>query len=242
MTSTRDPAMNRPTTPPRRAAGFTLLELSIALIVIGMLISMAKVGGDLMRQSTYVKLINDFIFIGGWHNAYGSYTVSQGHVLLDDPASPTGLVNEDGDAVCGNDLVSAMLAAGVSLPSGRGVGFETHYGYQDSNGNPQDMEVCFQALDWAVPDGAIGSYRKDTHNVMILTRVTPDLARMIDAQKDGLVDARFGCVREEQYADRADITSSRTWSMTNAQAWGGGAATDESQIDVLTVHVSMDCN
>ncbi|WP_198015480.1 type II secretion system protein [Marichromatium purpuratum] len=227
--------MNRPTTPPRRAAGFTLIELSIALIVIGMLISMAKVGGDLMRQSTYVKLINDFIFIGGWHNAYGSYTVGQGHVLLDDPASPTGLVNQDGDAVCREDLVSAMLAAGVSLPSGRGVGFETHYGYQDSNGNPQDMEVCFQALDWAVPDGAIGSYRKDTHNVMILTRVTPDLARMIDAQKDGLVDARFGCVREEQYADRDDITSSRSWSLDNNTV-------DEAQIATLTVHVSMDCN
>lgn len=234
MTSTRDPAMNRPTTPPRRAAGFTLLELSIALIVIGMLISMAKVGGDLMRQSTYVKLINDFIFIGGWHNAYGSYTVGQGHVLLDDPASPTGQVNEGGDAVRREDLVSAMLAAGVSLPSGRGVGFETHYGYQDSNGNPQDMEVSFQALDWAVPDGAIGSYRKDTHNVMILERVTPDLARMIDAQKDGLVDARFGCVRQKGKA--AETTAeSKTWSVDDT-------ATDEAQIATLTVYVSMDCN
>nr|WP_246221648.1 prepilin-type N-terminal cleavage/methylation domain-containing protein [Marichromatium bheemlicum] len=223
---------SRPNSP--RQYGFTLIELSVVIIVIGILISMVKVGGDLMRQSAYVKLINDFIFIGGWHNAYGSYQVDQGHVLLDDPDSPTKHINRGGAAVKGKELINAMLAAGVSLPSGRGVGFETHYGYLDSNGNPQDIEVSFQALDWAVPDGAIGSYRVDTHNVMILERVTPDLARMIDAQKDGLVDARFGCVRQKGTA--AETTAaSKTWSLDNT-------ATDEAQIATLTVYVSMDCN
>lgn len=218
-----------------RAAGFTLVELSLVLVVIGLLLGAIKIGGDLQRQASYIRLISSHL--SGWQDAYASFSGSQGYVVGGDADNPTTVDGADDksnpDEVCGSDLTAAMLNAGVSLPTGRGVGSEDRYGYLDSNGNPQDLQVCFRNVDWAVPDGA-NTYKVERKNVMVIKYVTPDLARMIDANIDGLVDARFGDIR---HPDFADVTNghSQSWPKTNLDRFDGGAATNESQIAVMEV-------
>ena len=88
-----------------------------------------------------------------------------------------------------------MYAAGVRMPTGRAEGFESQFGFLDSNGNPQDLEVCFAYVKWLVPGATAGQYVVQQRNVMILRRMTPDLARMIDSVVDGQADAQFGSFR-----------------------------------------------
>ena len=49
-----------------------------------------------------------------------------------------------------------MRKSGISLPPGRGEGMEDRYAYLDNNGNPQEVQICFQwnkpgTLCWRVP-------------------------------------------------------------------------------------------
>ena len=147
----------------------------------------------------------------------------------------------DDSELCSLDLRNAMYAAGVTMPQGRSEGFETHYGYLDSNGNPQDVSACFENVAWSVPGSSAGSYVVQRKNVLVLEGLTPDLARMLDSLVDGNADARFGSFREESQA-ALTTTSSEEWSLGSGVAYGSATATnlDESQIATLTAYYLMD--
>lgn len=219
-----------------RNRGFTLVEISIVLIVIGLIISAVSLGRDLQRNASYQQL--NAAFVQGWVNAYQNYYNSQGIVLGDDPASPTSRVNEGGAMMCDNDVVTEMQQAGVQTPTGRGPGNETVYAYLDSSGIPQQAEVCFANVDWTIPDG-FGGFLVRERNVMILTGITPDLARRLDSQIDGRSDARFGSFRENTLAASTSGTS-QAWSKDNTDLMSIGAgAVDEAQIAVLSAYYLM---
>jgi hypothetical protein len=133
-----------------------------------------------------------------------------------------------------------MYAAGVRMPTGRAEGRETEYAYLDSNGNPQALEVCMQYVDWSVPGSSAGVYVVQQRNVLVLKRLTPDLARLIDASLDGQADARFGSVRENVFASLTD-TLSREWSKNNRMNYSDtNDNRDESQVAVVTAYYLLD--
>ena len=123
----------------RRQLGFSLLELSVVLIVIGLLLGAVAVGRDLQRSAANQRLSTDFI--QGWQLAYEAYFNGVGRPPGDNPANPTGRVNGDvtpaGSELCGATMINAFLAAGIRVPTGRTEGQEDRYVYLDSNGNPQ---------------------------------------------------------------------------------------------------------
>ena len=94
------------------------------------------------------------------------------------PAAQYGVTAQSGEEFALRDL---MLKAGITLPPGRGQGLEDRYVYLDTNGNPQEVQICFQ---WNKPKTASGS-----GNIMVLTGLTPDLARALDQAIDGKPDA-----------------------------------------------------
>jgi prepilin-type N-terminal cleavage/methylation domain-containing protein len=225
--------MKNHTSIPSRQAGFSMVELSLVLVVIAIIIGAVTMGADLQRNATYQKISTGFV--RGWQLSYLSHTEKINVVPGDSQTSPTGFVNQnDGSELCETGLRNAMYAAGVEMPTGRGEGRETHFGYLDSNGNPQDVEVCFKAIAWSVPGATAGTYVTQTKNVMIIKRVTPDLARMIDGMIDGVPDAQFGKIRQLPLVTTA---TSKEWDRNNTYAYGGGATNlDESQVDVVTVY------
>lgn len=222
-----------------RQGGFTLLELSIALIVVALIISALSVGGDLQRNATYQRLATSFV--RGWQLAYLEYEDSVGVVPGDSQTSPTGMIDGAEDSpLCEDDLRDLMYAAGVSMPQGRAEGFETHFGYRDSNGNPQDVALCMSNVTWSQTGSSAGLYVTRQHNVLILTGLTPDLARMLDALIDGTPDARFGNFREAAQADSTD-SSGQEWSLDNRYDYDGNFTNeDESQVATLTAYYLMD--
>lgn len=232
--------MNRQDTgapvPPASQRGFTLVEISVVLIVIGLIVSAVSLGRDLQRNAGYQAVQSTFI--QSWTTAYQNYHDRVGVVVGDDAGNPTGEVNEGGAAYCNQDLVRDLQQAGVQTPGGRGPDSETRFAYQDANGNPQEVEVCFESRQWSIPDGS-GGFVLRQRNVMVIDGLAPDLARYLDARLDNRVDARFGQLREDSLSNDTAGTQ-QDWSLNAQAVYGGGTADgDEHQLATLTAHYLM---
>lgn len=223
--------------------GFTLIELSVVLVIIGLIIGAVAIGKDVQRSAVYQRISSDYV--QGWAMAYDRYYDGTGHPPGDSASAPTGMVNGASNSpLCGLALVNAMQAAGVEMPAGRAEGSANLYAYLDSNGNPQQLEVCFSNVSWSEPGATSGSYTSYTRNVMWLQNVTPALANMIDNSFDSLVDARFGKFREVSQANNTSAgvvgvpwSKDERWAYSDATA--PSEAMDESQVGLEFAYLKM---
>ncbi len=226
----------------QKMQGFTLVEMSIVLVVIGLIIGAVSIGKDLQRNAVYQQISSNFV--QGWSQAYQDYFNKTGIVIGDSASGPTLKVNGASSTdplpeVCSSELYEFMDAAGIRMPAGRAEGIEDAFVYLDSNGNPQQTTVCFQNVDWSIPSTG-GAYVARTRNVMVIKSLTPDLARFLDSQIDGKMDARFGSFREDSQAGET-TTASADWSVDNRSAYDETTNTnlDESQVAVVTGYYLM---
>ncbi|MGB2130993.1 MAG: type II secretion system protein, partial [Marinobacterium sp.] len=159
--------------------GFTLMEMALVLVVIGLILGAVSLGRGVQRNAVYQNITSDFV--QGWVIAYDSYYTGNNHPPGDDPSNPSAKVNNAKDSeLCGTDLKDTFLAAGIQLPQGRAEGAENLFVYQDVNGNPHQLEVCFVNADWHEPGNSSGDYVLRERNQLILKGVVPSLARYVD--------------------------------------------------------------
>ncbi|MDG6348489.1 prepilin-type N-terminal cleavage/methylation domain-containing protein [Luteimonas sp. 8-5] len=250
-------------------SGFTLVEMAVVLVIIGVILGAVMIGRDVQRNAEYTRIKQKFV--DQWVVAYNTYGQRLGAPVGDSQVAPQLMVNganfgsiSGGDmtsatepkAICGNPAPAAttgftrgaetdakfilrdlMLKAGISLPPGRGEGLEDRYVYLDTNGNPQEIQVCFQ---WNKPGTTSGS-----GNVMVLTGLTPDLARALDQAIDGAPDARNGAFRQMGVA-AGTANEGVPWLGNNTNSFGqtgtddaDAAATDADQVVTLVAHYKM---
>ncbi len=229
--------------------------MAIVLVIIGAILGAVMIGRDAQRNAEYLKIRQ--AFVNQWAVAYNSYVQRYGVPIGDNRQAPRLMVNGQqytgalgGDltgvsppgAICerslgrrmtrplaaGVSLRQEMLQAGIELPQGRGIGMEDRYVYLDTNGNPQELQVCFQ---WNPP-----GTRSGTGNVMVVSGLTPDLARSLAAGIKGNADANSGSFRQEAVSAGAGATAGLDWIGDNTQAYSGSSGpTVDREAQVLTV-------
>ena len=264
--------VRKPQRAARKQAGFTLVEMSVVLLVIGLILGAVSIGKDLQRDAEYIKIKQKFV--DPWAAAYNSYFMRAGVVLADSQVAPSFMVNgatafagtsgSTGDttgltepaAVCDSATINLTARAtavatlydemdkhGVRMPAGRAEGKEARYVYLDSNGNPQEIQVCFQ---WNKP----GTW-SNSGNVMVISGLTPDLARALDQMIDGKADAREGMFRQSTVLNGTPGGAGVEWAANNtniqiaARTGGTSAAVldadrkDEDQVLTVIAHYKM---
>jgi prepilin-type N-terminal cleavage/methylation domain-containing protein len=256
--------------------GFTLVELAVVLAVIGLIIGAVAIGKDVQRNAEYTKIKNKFVdqweqAYNQYYQRTGvvvgdsqveprimvngrSYTpaaagdpVSGGNMTAAVEPAPVcsrnpevGATRDDNpfDAAA-NNLRLYMTQAGIRMPPGRAEGQEDLYVYTDTNGAPQEVQVCFQWNRPTTPEGA--------GNVMVITGLTPDLARMLDQMIDGKPDAREGRFRQRGVDNSTNNAPGAQWAANNTFGRGAGAPSDtgtgktrdEEQVLTLTAIYKM---
>jgi prepilin-type N-terminal cleavage/methylation domain-containing protein len=227
----------------RGQQGFTLIELGITLLVIGLLLGAAAIGRDLQRTAANQRISTDFV--QGWQLAYEAYVNGVGYPPGDSATNPTGRVNgataPAGTQLCDAAMINTFLAAGVRLPEGRTNGSPDRAVYLDSNGNPQEVKVCFQSVAWAEPGASLGTFNSRPRNAMVLTGVTFSFVAMLDQQIDGRADARFGRLRDVTLANATSTTTGTIWPLDDRMTFGTTVANtrDEDQVAITTALFQM---
>ncbi|MGE0099772.1 MAG: type II secretion system protein [Hydrogenophaga sp.] len=229
---------------PQRQGGFTLVEMAVVLVIIGVILGAVMIGRDAQRNAEYLRIRQTFV--NQWAVAYNSYVQRTGVPPGDNLAAPTLMVNGAvAAAVPGNSpgslcetaappggaaattltMRALFLGMGIELPNGRGLGFEDRYVYLDTNGLPQNLQVCFR---WD-PSGTLSG----AGNLMVISGLTPDLAQSLDAAIDGQVAANRGSFRE------AIAAPGLTWSVNNTQTAAGAAGSRDQTVATVTAHYKM---
>ena len=250
----------------QKQRGFTLVEMSIVVVIIGLILGAVSIGKDLQRDAEYAKVKQKFV--DQWVQAYNTFYERSGVVIGDDQTAPQLMVNGEtyntGTTVSGGNMAlvtgptaicqgssapgipapvatnlglhAYMDGLGIRMPPGRAEGQEDRYVYLDSNGNPQEIQVCFQ---WNNPTTVSGS-----GNVMVITGLTPDLARKLDQMVDGKADAREGMFRQLQVDGSGFGGAGLEWEGNNtivftADRDSTGDNKDEDQVLTLVAHYKM---
>ena len=128
----------------RDEEGFTLIEMAIVLIIIGIIIGAVVKGKDVMKSAEQKRLYSTFL--REWQVAYNNYYDRTGWILGDDVDAN----NTTRNGQCGNGTtaVAANLDAqlqnvGLKAPAQGPTGLSTVRTYTDSNGNQYTLTLAF---------------------------------------------------------------------------------------------------
>ena len=158
--------------------GFTLIEMAIVLIIIGIIIGAVVKGKDIIRSGEQKKLYSTFI--SAWETTYSSYYDRTGWILGDDDADPqvnrNGQCGDGGSLATGAILDAQLTRVGLESPVPGPTGASNVRTYTDSAGNFATITLEF---------GYNAAYGNYIQMAAIPNELGMAIDRIIDGQMDG---------------------------------------------------------
>jgi len=181
----------------RNNKGFSLIEMAVVLIIIGIIIGAIVKGKDIMRSGEQKKIYTKFV--NAWNLSYLGFYDRTGKVLGDtwNTDNATEYAGQDGEAdtaggVTGDvsDVGRAALAtggtgfmglsdAGLNAPT-TNTSLNYTYRYTDSGGTGHILSVAFEYSD------------ADDYNYMWVINCPNELGLALDTMVDGEADGTAG--------------------------------------------------
>ncbi len=190
----------------KKRSGFTLIELSIVLIIIGLIIGAVMKGKDLINSADQKKIYNTWL--KEWAVVANQYQDRTGSVLGDGKANGGTQDTEDGlmDNVnlSNTTAVQAVLKkVGLSVPEGL------------NNGGSYLIKGKYTRATVAATLSP-----QDGGNAISMTNLPTDVAIAFDNMADGAMTPQTG-----------DFRASDT-TITNAEGWPDASATATNKVAV----------
>ena len=155
--------MSRRSVPSRIAQlGFTLVEMAIVLVIIGLILGAVAIGKDVVRNAEYQKVGNKYVY--EWKRAYDNYYQRAGVQLGDSQVAPTGMVNGLETLIGGAPSSTGNLSGAIAgLPENytntgkrlcHGQGYaQNEVGAGDPALAVQDLRALMQRIGERMPPG-----------------------------------------------------------------------------------------
>jgi len=171
--------------------GFTLIEMAIVLIIIGIIIGAVIKGKDVIKGAEQKKLYTKFV--REWQIAYNNYYDRTGYILGDDASDDNAIRNgQCNPAATAGNLEAQLKRVGLTPPSEGPTGSSLVRTYTDSLGVQRTITLAFD-------------YNATIGNFMRIAGVSNDLGMAWDKIVDDIMDGTEG---ELKYA--ADYTAPAT--------------------------------
>ena len=175
--------------------GFTLIEMAMVLVIIGLILGAAVTGKDLMnsakQKSVYTK------FIQPWTLAVVSYYDRTGQILGDGGDNGgTADTDPDGkfdDSLTFSDAIAALEDVGLTVPSSN-TDESSQYSYAGAYSGNQTITLSLASVTSKKDSGTV-------YNVITLADVPTDLAIALDTILDGEADGTAGNFRQNDETD-----------------------------------------
>lgn len=177
--------------------GFTLVEMALVLIIIGIIIGAIVKGKDLVRGAEQKRIYSKFL--NGWRLGYLNFYDRTGKLLGDSYDTPNTAAGQDGQTdtaggvagapsdTPGRDALISGAAAylglsdvGLDVPSSNVPGTAYQYRYVNSLGSTNLLDIAF---DWDAVNN---------RNVMLINNIPAELALAMDTMVDGEADGTVG--------------------------------------------------
>ncbi len=198
----------------RSQAGFTLIEMAIVLIIIGIIIGAVVKGKDLVQSAKQKRFYTKFL--KQWELSVLNYYDRTGNVLGDGLTNGGTNATKDGrfDNISGanfgsaNGIDATLKRVGLTVPV-TNTSASGQYTYKGQFSGTQTITLWLYYL-YSHTDGRYS-------NALYLTNIPTDLAVALDTIVDGEADPTAGSFR--RYPDNASTTwpDASTTSVLNAQ-------------------------
>jgi prepilin-type N-terminal cleavage/methylation domain-containing protein len=189
--------------------GFTLVELSIVLIIVGLMIGGVMKGSDMINSAEQKKMYNTWI--KGWQLAISQYQDRTGQILGDGIAN--GGANAGIDGIFDNINLSIVNTVATRL---REVGLEVPITNTSTAANAGGSYIIKGRYTRGTSVMLLSNANINTNarNILQLTNIPADVALAIDTMIDGVADAGQGnCVLNTAVA--AVAPAAAAWPAAN---------------------------
>jgi prepilin-type N-terminal cleavage/methylation domain-containing protein len=177
--------------------GFTLIEMAIVLIIIGIIIGAVVKGKDVIKSAEQKRLYSTFV--REWQVAYNNYYDRTGWILGDDITA----ANTTRNGQCGNGtladaatLDSQLTNVGLTPPAQGPTGLSNERTYTDSDGDQFTLTLQFAY------NGTSGNHIRISNAA---TGVPLDVGLAWDKIVDGTADGNEGDLLFDENIGNAGI-------------------------------------